>query len=139
MASHLEGFGRVVAWRFRPFLVTMVWQLIATVALALVAGAVAGRHGALSALLGGSIGLVGVLVFALFSRPWLGGAPSNVIGVALRAEAAKILVIVVMLWLAFAVYHDMVVLAFLGAFMVSVLLSGLAFAASGNRVNSSRI
>jgi ATP synthase protein I len=139
MASQLEGSGHGVAWRFRPFLVTMVWQLIVTVVLALVAGAVAGRHGALSALLGGGIGLVGVSVFALFSRPWSGGAPGNVIGVALRAEAAKILVIVVMLWLTFAVYHDMMVLAFLGAFMVSVLLSGLAFAASGNQVNSSRV
>jgi F0F1-type ATP synthase assembly protein I len=59
--------------------------------------------------------------------------------VALRAEGAKVLVIVVLLWLAFVAYRDMVVLAFLGAFVVSVLLSGLAFAVSGDQLNSSRV
>lgn len=122
----------------RAFRVTMAWQAAASVALAIVAGAVAGRHGLLSALLGGGIGVVGVLVFALVSRR--GAAISgNAVRIALRAEGAKLLAIVVLLWLAFVVYRDMVVLAFLGAFVVSVLLSGLAFAVSGDQLNSSRV
>ena len=52
--------------------------------------------------------------------------------VALRAEAAKVAVMVLLLWLVFAAYQSMVVLVFLGAFVVSVLLSGLAFAVSGD-------
>ncbi len=116
----------------------MAWQAAASVVIAVLAGVVAGWHGLLSAVLGGGIGLAGVLVFALVSR---GGAGSegSAVRIALRAEGAKVLAIVVMLWLVFVVYRDMVVLAFLGAFMVSVLLSGLAFAVSGDQLNSSRV
>ena len=116
----------------------MAWQVAASVAVAVVAGVTAGRQGFLSALLGGGIGVIGVLVFALVSRRGLGSSGSAV-RVALRAEGAKVLVIVVLLWLAFVAYRDMVVLAFLGAFVVSVLLSGLAFAVSGDQLNSSRV
>ena len=122
----------------RAFRVTMAWQAAASVAIAIVAGVVAGRHGFLSALLGGGVGLVGVLVFALVSRRGAAGS-SSAVRIALRAEGVKLLAIVVLLWLAFVVYRDMVVLAFLGAFVVSVLLSGLAFAVSGDQPNSSRV
>ncbi|MDR2000379.1 MAG: ATP synthase subunit I [Zoogloeaceae bacterium] len=116
----------------------MAWQLIVSLSLAVIAVIVAGWHGFLSAMLGGSIGVIGVLVFALVSRRAEGDSRS-VIRIALRAEAAKMLVIVVLLWLAFVAYHKMVVLAFLGAFAVSVLLSGLAFAVSGNQLTSQPI
>lgn len=86
-------------------------------------------------MLGGGIGIIGVLVFALVSGRAKGDS-RNVIRITLRAEAAKVMVIVVLLWLAFVAYRDMVVLAFLGAFVVSVLLSGLAFAVSGEQLNS---
>ena len=81
--------------------------------------------------MGGMIGMAGVLVFGLMSaRP---AASSNAaVRVALRAEAAKVAVMVLLLWLVFAAYQSMVVLVFLGAFVVSVLLSGLAFAVSGD-------
>lgn len=123
--------GRTFGWIDRAFRLTMAWQIAVGIALAVVAGIVAGRQGFLSAMLGGSIGVVGVLVFALASRR-RAGSSSSAVRVALRAEAAKLLAIVVLLWLAFVLYHDMVVLAFLGAFVVSVLLSGLAFAISGD-------
>lgn len=93
----------------------------------------------LSAVLGGGIGVAGVLVFALVSRPRPGSTSSSAMRVALRAEAVKVLVIVVLLWLSFVSYHHMVVLAFFGAFVVSVLLSGLVFAVSGDQLNSSRV
>lgn len=89
----------------------------------------------MSAVLGGGIGIIGVLVFALVSGRAKGDSRS-VIRITLRAEAAKVMVIVVLLWLAFVAYRDMVVLAFLGAFVVSVLLSGLAFAVTGEQLNS---
>jgi len=116
----------------------MAWQAAASFLLAIVAGLAAGRHGFLSAMMGGGIGIVGVLVFGLVSRQ-RPGASGSVVRVALRAEAAKVLAIVVLLWLAFVAYRDMVVLAFLGAFVVSVLLSGLAFAVSGDQLNSSKV
>jgi ATP synthase protein I len=138
MATHLDGLDEVPARIGRAFRRTMAWQVAVSTLLAVIAGLVVGRHGVLSAMLGGGIGTFGVLAFALVSgRP--SGDSHNAVRVALRAEAAKVLVIVVLLWLAFVAYRDMVVLAFLGAFVVSVLLSGLAFAVSGDQLNSSRV
>jgi ATP synthase protein I len=115
----------------RAFRVTLLWQGLASAAVAAMGGGTAGGNGVLSALLGGMIGMAGVLVFGLMSaRP---AASSNAaVRVALRAEAAKVAVMVLLLWLVFAAYQSMVVLVFLGAFVVSVLLSGLAFAVSGD-------
>jgi len=138
MVAYPEGTSGTATRLNRAFRVTMAWQVAASVAIAIVAGVVAGRHGLLSALLGGGIGVMGVLVFALVARRGAGNSGSAV-RIALRAEGAKLLAIVVLLWLAFVVYRDMVVLAFLGAFVVSVLLSGLAFAVSGDQLNSSRV
>lgn len=118
------------------FGVTMAWQAAASVVLAAVAGAVAGVHGVLSAIFGGGIGIVGVLVFALVARQRTASS-GGAMRIAIRAEATKVIVIVLLLWLAFIAYRDMVALAFLGAFTVSVLLSGLAFAISGDQLNSS--
>lgn len=138
MGAHLDIVAGTTARISRAFRVTMAWQVAASIALAVIGGIAAGSQGFLSAALGGGIGVVGVLVFALVSGR-RGGSSGNVVRVALRAEAAKVVVIAVLLWLAFVAYRDMVVLAFLGAFMVSVLLSGLAFAVSGNQLNSSRV
>jgi ATP synthase protein I len=113
----------------------MAWQLVVSLSLAAGAAFFAGGNGFLSAMLGGGIGIVGVLVFALVSGRARGDA-RGVIRIALRAEAAKMLAIVLLLWLAFIVYHDMVVLAFVGAFVVSILLSGFAFAISGDQLTS---
>lgn len=118
----------------RAFRIAIVWQSIATVMVAAVAGELVGLQGLLSAMLGGGIGIVGVLVFALMSGRT---APSAglALRVALRAEAAKIVAIVILLWLSFAAYRDIVVLAFMLTFIVSVLLAGIASAISGDSPN----
>jgi ATP synthase protein I len=115
----------------RAFRVTMAWQAAASGALAAWAGVLAGQAGFLSAVVGGGIGIVGVLAFALVAGTRTEDGRGTV-RTALRAEAAKVMVIVLLLWLAFATYGDMMVLPFFGAFMVSVLLSGIAFAVSGD-------
>jgi ATP synthase protein I len=135
MATHLEGRGESPARIGKAFRRTVAWQSVVSLVLAAVAASAAGWHGFLSAALGGGIGVVGVLVFALVAGRAKGDSRS-VVRIALRAEAAKMLAMVVLLWLAFGAYRDMVVLAFLGAFVVSVLLSGLAFAVSGEQLNS---
>jgi ATP synthase protein I len=113
----------------RAFRVAMMRQALAVAAIAALSAMLAGTLGLLSALVGGSIGIVGLLVFALLSsrvNPSAGGA----VRTALRAEAAKIVAVVLLLWLSFSVFRDMVVFAFMAAFIVSVFLSGLAFAVS---------
>jgi len=113
----------------RAFRRTALRQSLAVAAVAILAGILAGVAGLLSALLGGAIGIVGLVVFALVSAGARTTAQSAM-RLALRAEAAKIVVVVALLWVNFTLYRDMVVPAFMGAFMVSVLLAGFAFAVS---------
>ncbi len=115
----------------RVFRIAMIWQSAAVASIAILAAALSGSQGFLSAVLGGSIGVVGVLVFGFMSQRGT-ASPHSAVRVALRAEAVKIVAIVVLLWLSFAAYRDMVVLAFISAFIVSVLLAGIAFAVSGD-------
>jgi ATP synthase protein I len=126
-----ESAGEAPVKLNRAFRVTMIWQGAVTVLIAVLGGVTTGGAGFLSAVLGGAIGIAGVLAFALMSmrRPGSSGAA---VRTALRAEAVKVVVIVLLLWLALAGYREMVVLPFFGAFMVSVLLSGIAFAVSGD-------
>jgi ATP synthase protein I len=131
MAFRLAGLGGAAVGIGRAFRWTMLWQAVATAAVAVLAGVLAGNTGFVSAVLGGGIGIAGVWVFALISQRRAVGS-ENAVRIALRAEAAKVLVVVLLLWLAFATYHDMVVVAFFGAFMISVLLSGIALAVSGD-------
>lgn len=115
----------------RPFRLVLSWQSLATGVIAVLSGIAAGGEGFLSAATGGAIGIAGMLAFALVSerRPETSG---GAVRVALRAEAVKILVVVLLLWLAFAGYREMMVLPFFGAFVVAVFLSGIAFAVSGD-------
>src|SRR5438067_1394973 len=90
----------------RPVLTVLKWQLLATAALALISGLVAGWQGAVSAAAGGAIsvtaGLAASMAASLGGR---GSAGSVVIG-ALRAEAVKLSVAVVLLWLVLVNYRE---------------------------------
>lgn len=138
MAAHVDVPDGSVVRIGQAFRRTIIWQAATSMLMAILSGWFAGLHGVVSATLGGGIGIAGVLVFALFSRR-SNGDSRNTMRMVLRAEAAKVSAVVVLLWLVFVAYHGMVVLAFLGAFVVSVLLSGLAFAVSGDQLNSSKV
>jgi ATP synthase protein I len=45
----------------------------------------------------------------------------------LRAEAAKIGLAVILLWLVLAVYKDVVLIVFIGSFILSLLVFSMAF------------
>jgi ATP synthase protein I len=95
--------------------------------LALVAALVAGTHGALSALAGGLIsvtaGLTAALVASMGSTKSAGGV---VVG-ALRAEAVKIGLAVLLLWLVLVNYADAVIGALIATFVVTLLIFAMAF------------
>ncbi|MBI1964984.1 MAG: ATP synthase subunit I [Betaproteobacteria bacterium] len=103
------------------------WQLMAAAALTLVAGAYAGAHGALSAALGATISICSGLASAAVAMLPKPGSAGGVVIAALGAEAVKIGLIVVLLWLVLATYRDVVVTAFLGTFVVTVLVFAMAF------------
>jgi ATP synthase protein I len=93
-----------------------------TAVLALGAGGWAGVPAGMSALLGGLIGVIGDFTYgAIVSRLGVTSA-GNVLRTALRAQAVKIMLMVMLLWLVFTQYKDLVALAFFAAFAVIILM-----------------
>ena len=110
----------------KPIRYVLKWQALATLAIAVVAGIWAGVHGAVSAVLGGVVNLSACVVYAFvlgLGKPASAGA--TVVAL-FRAEASKVLVIVLQLWLVLATYRDIVLPAFLATFVITVFLFGVA-------------
>ena len=110
----------------KPIRNVLKWQALATAAIAVIGGLWAGGHGALSAVLGGVVNMTAGVVFAVVvavSRPASAG---GTVVTMFRAEASKILVIVLQLWLVLTGYKDVVLGAFFAAFVITVLLFRMA-------------
>lgn len=101
--------------------------MIATAALTLLAGVLAGAHGAVSAALGGAVSVGAGWASARMASGRKSDSAGGVLVAALTAEGVKLGVIVVLLWLVLAFYPGVVVTAFLGSFMATVLISSMAF------------
>ena len=112
-----HGPARTVFW----------WQIGASVSLALLAAFWEGLHGAVSALLGGFINVSAGLVFALMTSRSEAKSAGNTIRTLVRAEASKIALIVLQLWLVLTTYKEVVPLIFFTTFVITVLLSRMAF------------
>ena len=79
-----------------------------------------------SALLGGTINLVAVVVSGavlVLSNP---ATPGATVAALFRAEAFKILVIVLAFWLVLTMFKEIVPAAFFGAFVVTALMFRMA-------------
>ncbi len=114
--------------QLKPFRTVLRWQVVATVVMALLGALLAGQHGAISALLGGAVistaAWVSMLVALLGARA--GTGPGGALLALLRAEAVKVAVIVLLLWVVLSSYKDVVVLGFIGSFVVSLGILGMA-------------
>jgi ATP synthase protein I len=112
----------------KPFRTVLKWQLIATAVVAAIAGVWVGWHGAASALLGGFVNVAAGAAYALILG--LGVTRTSGAGMSLlamfRAEAAKILLIVVQLWVVLSLYKDVVPAAFFSAFVLTVIVFSMA-------------
>jgi ATP synthase protein I len=104
------------------------WQACATAAMTAFAGFLWGMHAGLSALLGGLVSMAAGAVFAIVAYTGRGATAGRALRVALRAEAAKIIAVVLLLWLVLATYKEVVALGFLGAFAVTVFIFSAAVA-----------
>ena len=102
------------------------WQAVATLAIAIVAGVWAGFHGALSAVLGGVVNIAAGAVFAVLIALNPSATAEGTVRTMLRAEAGKITVIVLQLWVVLTNYRDVVHAAFFSAFVVTVLVAQAA-------------
>jgi ATP synthase protein I len=103
------------------------WQVVATGVMTLVLGLAVGVHGAISAVLGGLVGICAGVAFSVVVSLSNTDSLAGTLVAAFRAEAVKVTLAVVLLWLVFAVYKPVVGIAFVGAFAVSILLFGMAF------------
>jgi len=102
-------------------------QLIATVVVAAIAFAVAGLNAAISGILGGASVLLGAAAAAAIARRGAGHVdPTAILLNLLKAEAVKILVIIILLIIIFKVYEQLVPFALIAGLAAAALFSGAA-------------
>jgi F0F1-type ATP synthase assembly protein I len=103
-----------------------LWQLLASAVAAGLGGWWAGWPGALSAFLGGIINISAGVVFAMLVRFGRPATAAATVRTMIRADAAKITVIVLQLWLVLTNYPDIVPGAFIAAFVLTVFVAQAA-------------
>jgi len=123
----VEGAGVTPPLKSKPYRTALAWQALATLAIAAAAGLSVGGHAALSALLGGLITLTSTVVYAFVLGIGKTATAEGTIVTMLKAEGAKLLVIILQLWLVLATYKDVVAGALFASFVVTVLLFRTAF------------
>ena len=100
---------------------------MATLALTLLCGALAGAHGALSAALGGAVSAGAGWIAAKVATKGKAESAGGILVSAFRAEGVKIGTIAIFLWLVLSTYAEVVMLAFLGSFMATIVIFSMAF------------
>jgi len=110
----------------RPLYIVLRMQLLATIAVAVVVWFFLGMQGAISASLGGVVSVVSSAAFAVIVSRHKGYTAGEAIRTALRAESIKIVLTVSLLWLVFKFYENVSALAFIGAFILTVLVHSVA-------------
>jgi len=108
---------------FRPIIGL---QVLCTAAASLLSAWIAGIHGAASAALGGSIGIVAGLAFAALAARSKPKSAGEALYTALRAEFVKLALMIFLLWAVLAAYKDVVAVGLIGTFTATVLVFTLA-------------
>ena len=111
----------------KPVRVVVGWQVIATATLAFFAGALAGVHGAASAALGGFVSILACVAAGLLVTRRQAESAAGMLYEALKAEGAKLGLSAFLVWLVFVRYEEVVPIAFLGSFVITVLVFSMAF------------
>lgn len=104
-------------------------QLIATCVVAIVAFFLSGLTASVSAALGGATVVIGAYLASLVARRGEGKtSPSAILVNLLKAEAVKILVIIILLVVIFGFYKQLVPFALIAGLAAAALFSGAAMA-----------
>lgn len=111
----------------KPIVTVLKWQLVATVVATLTAAVMAGEHAAASAAAGGAVSVVAGIAAALVAMLGKAKSAGGVLVGALRAEAVKIGVALLLLWLVLSNYPQAAVGVLLGTFVVTMLIFSMAF------------
>ena len=86
----------------------------------------AGLHGAISAALGGSIGIIAGLAFVALAARSKPKSAGEALFAALKAEAVKVVLMIVLLWVVLATYKSVVAIGLIGTFIATVLIFTMA-------------
>jgi ATP synthase protein I len=111
----------------KPLRTVLRWQLYASAASMLIAAIWVGPHGAISALLGGLINVAAGTVFGWVATHSRKRTPAEAMLALVRAEAAKVVLIVAQLWVVLASYKQLVLAPFFGTFILTVIFFSMAF------------
>ena len=111
----------------KPIRTVIAWQAAATLAMTLAGAAFIGIHGAVSAAAGGLVSIIAGLAAAWIAARGSGNSAGVILAGALRAEAVKIGLVVLLLWLVLANYADVIVVVVIGSFVVTMLIFAMAF------------
>ncbi len=103
------------------------WQLIATVIVALIAFVISGIHASSSAIAGGLSVVIAAYVASKVAQRSSKEASTILINM-LKAEAIKILLIVILLFITFKLYKQLVPFALIAGLAAAALFSGAAMA-----------
>ena len=101
-------------------------QILCTAAACLLSAWLAGLHGAISAALGGSIGIIAGLAFVALAARSKPKSAGEALYAALRAEAVKVALMVILLCAVLATYKNVVAIGLIGTFIASVLVFTVA-------------
>jgi ATP synthase protein I len=110
----------------KPIRTVLKWQLYATAAAMSLAAIWMGLHGALSALAGGLINVAAGTVFGFVATHSRKRTAGEVLRAAYRAEASKVGLIVVLLWLTLRNYEQIVHGVFFSTFILTIIFSSMA-------------
>jgi ATP synthase protein I len=114
----------------RPLRTVIWWQILFTIIAALASGLLIDLRSATSALLGGLISVTSSFAFAVIVSRHKGFTAGGTLRTALRAEAVKIIVTVLLLWLVFVTYEEVNTLVFIGTFTIAVIVNSMALLVS---------
>jgi ATP synthase protein I len=110
----------------KPVRTVLRWQLYATAAAMLLAGIWLGPRGAISALLGGLINVTAGVLFGVVATRSRKRTAGEALIAMMRAEAGKVLLIVVQLWLVLTHYKGILLAPFFGTFILTVIFFSMA-------------
>jgi F0F1-type ATP synthase assembly protein I len=110
----------------RPIRTVLKWQCFATAAIALLAGFWLGLPGALSALLGGLVNITAGVVFGVVATHSSKRTAGEALIAMMRAEAGKVALIVIQLWLVLMYVKPLLLGPFFGTFVLTVIFFSMA-------------
>jgi ATP synthase protein I len=121
------GYNSAALLRAKPILTVLKWQIAATVTAAAAAALLLGEHGAVSAATGGAVSIVAGLASALIAMLGKSKSAGGALLGALRAEAVKLGLALLLLWLVLSNYSQAAVGVLLATFVVTMLIFSMAF------------